>query len=51
MSTHPLRARHVVWPSTGFARIVSAIRTMFDAFAEVQRQARAAHARFPFADW
>ena len=50
MSTLPLRATHVpAFPA--FARLAAAVLTAIDVFAEAQRQARAAHKRYPFADW
>lgn len=52
MSTLPLRALRVpALPATGFARIVAAVRFMIEVMSEAQEQARAAHKRYPFADW
>jgi hypothetical protein len=51
MSTLPLRALHEPQPFAGFGRIISALATVIDVFAEAQRQAIAAHKRYPFADW
>jgi len=53
MSTLPIRAPHLpeVLPLTGFGRIVSVLVTVVDVFTEAQQQARAAHKRYPFADW
>ena len=51
MSTLPLRVPHVPQPLAGFARVISAIATVIDVFAEAQQQAIAAHKRYPFADW
>ena len=53
MSTLPLQARPMaqVWPTASFGRLVSAVLTLLDVFTEAQQQARAAHRRFPFADW
>jgi hypothetical protein len=35
----------------GFARIASTIAMVIDVFADAQHQARAAHQRYPFAEW
>ena len=53
MSTLPIQAPNMpqVWPVAGFARVLSALATALDVFAEAHQQARIAHARFPFADW
>lgn len=53
MSTLPMQAPHVPqdWAIPGFGRVVSAVLTVLDVFTEAQQQARAAHERFPFADW
>ncbi len=52
MSTLPLRAPRVpALPATGFARAVAAVLLMIDVLSEAQEQARAAHKRYPFADW
>jgi hypothetical protein len=54
MSTLPIRAPHLpqsLLPIPGFARVVSAVLTAIDVFTEAQRQAAAAHKRYPFADW
>jgi len=50
MSTLPLRASHVpAFPA--FARAAAFVLMVIEVFAEAQRQARAAHARYPFAEW
>jgi hypothetical protein len=50
MSTLPLRALHI--PAFGgFTRLLSNIGFVFDVLAEARTQARAAHKRYPFADW
>ena len=50
MSTLSLRALHV--PAFGgFVRALSFVGTMLDIIAETHTQARAAHKRYPFADW
>jgi hypothetical protein len=51
MSTLPLRAPHVPQPLAGFTRVIAALATVIDVFAEAQQQAIAAHKRYPFADW
>jgi hypothetical protein len=51
MSTLPLRAANVPQPFTGFARVITALATVIDVFAEAQQQAIAAHKRYPFVDW
>jgi hypothetical protein len=51
MSTLPLRAPHVPQPFTGFTRVLAALATVIEVFAEAQQQAIAAHKRYPFADW
>lgn len=53
MSTLPIQAPYVPHFSvrTGFNRVVTAVVTVLDVIAEAQRQAEAAHKRFPFADW
>jgi len=53
MSTLPIRAPYVpqVWPLTGFGRVVSVLVTALDVIVEAQEQARAAHERYPFAEW
>jgi hypothetical protein len=52
MSTLPLRASDVQPVSLpGIARLVSAVVMVIDVFAEAQAQARAAHQKYPFAEW
>jgi len=51
MSTLPLRVPHVPQPFVGFGRVISAVATVIDVFAEAQQLAAAAHKRYPFADW
>jgi len=52
MSTLPLRALHIphvrLMPS--FTRVILAIATVIDVFAEAQELARAAHKRYPFVE-
>ena len=53
MSTLPIRAPHLpqAWrPQPGLARIASFVEAVLDTLAEVDRQACAARARYPFAD-
>ena len=35
----------------GFARVISFFKTCVEVFLEAQREAAAAHKRYPFADW
>lgn len=52
MSTLPLRAPQVpTLPVTGLARAVAVVLAAIDAFVEAQEMARAAHKKYPFADW
>jgi hypothetical protein len=54
MSTLEIRTATMPKPRrafAGFARIVSIIATVLDVFTEARDQAKAAHQRFPFADW
>lgn len=53
MSTLPIRASHISFasPLAGFARFFSAVSAVIEVFAEAQENARAAHARYPFAGW
>jgi hypothetical protein len=37
--------------SAAFAGVVASFLTMIDVFADAQDQARAAHQRYPFAEW
>jgi hypothetical protein len=39
------------FPLSGFGRLVSALVMALDVIADAQQQARAAHKRYPFADW
>jgi len=41
----------VVLPLGGFARVISFFKTFAEVFLEAQREAAAAHKRYPFADW
>lgn len=50
MSTLPIRAP-LVPPLMGFARVISFLTIAIEVFAEAQREAVAAHKRYPFADW
>jgi hypothetical protein len=50
MPTLPIRTS-LVPTLPGFTRIASAVAMVFDAFADAQHQARAAHQRYPFAEW
>ena len=50
MSTLRLHALHPpAFPV--FARVAAFVKLMIEVFAEAQSQARAAHARYPFAEW
>lgn len=53
MSTLPIQAPAMpqVWPLAGFGRVFAALATVLDVIAEAHEQARAAHKRYPFADW
>jgi len=53
MATLPMRAPHSlqIRPLAGLGHVVSVIVAAIEVFSEAQRQARAAHARLPFADW
>jgi hypothetical protein len=53
MTALALRASQalLVSPRTLFGRFVSAIATFVDVYAEAQKQAAAAHRKFPFGDW
>jgi hypothetical protein len=44
-----LRSRR--WPGPTFARARALFVLIFEAFAEGQELARAAHRRYPFAEW
>ena len=50
MTTLPLRAP-ILPTFAGFARVRSFFVSFFDVFAEAQREAVAAHKRYPFAEW
>jgi len=50
MSTFQVHAP-VVPPLGGFARVVAFFQTFAEVFLDVQREAAAAHKRYPFADW
>jgi hypothetical protein len=39
------------WPGPAFARTRALFILIFEAFAESQELARAAHRRYPFAEW
>jgi hypothetical protein len=52
MSTLPIRAPYS--PNVSFSifgRLVTAVVMLLDVFVEAQEKARAAHKRFPLADW
>jgi hypothetical protein len=52
MSTLPIRAPYSpTWSFPVFGRLITAVTMLLDVFAEAQDQARAAHKRFPLADW
>jgi hypothetical protein len=52
MSTLPIRAPYSpTWSFPVFGRIFAAVATLLDVFVEAQDQARAAHKRFPHANW
>ena len=50
MSTFQVRAP-VMSPLGGLARVISFFMTFAEVFLDAQRQAAAAHKRYPFADW
>jgi hypothetical protein len=50
MATLPLHAP-IVPALAGFARVISWIVIFFEVVADAQRQAAAAHERYPFAEW
>ena len=52
MSTLPIRSLHVpqALPLPGFARLVSYLSSVIEAFSEAQEMARVAHKRYPFAE-
>jgi hypothetical protein len=39
------------WPGPAFARTRALLVLIFEAFAEGQELSRAAHRRYPFAEW
>ena len=41
----------VMPPLDGFARVISVFKTFADVYLDAQREAAAAHRRYPFADW
>jgi hypothetical protein len=50
MTTLPIRAP--IFPSlSGFARVISFVTMVIDVFADAQRDASAAHTKYPFAEW
>jgi hypothetical protein len=54
MSTISLRAPRPTFASTlvqAGAKFGSALTAVFDIFADAQDMARAAHRRYPFAEW
>lgn len=52
MSTLPIRASYLPQlPLQSFARALSVIGVVFDVLTEAQARARAAHQKYPFADW
>lgn len=52
MSTLPIRASQVQsLPLPGYGRVLSLVATVLDVFNEAQAEARAAHKKYPFADW
>jgi hypothetical protein len=50
MTTLPIRAPMVL-SLNGFARVISFITILVDVFADAQRDASAAHKKYPFAEW
>ena len=53
MSTLRIQAPRApqIFPLSGFGRVVSVLAAALDVIAEAQQRARAAHKRYPFADW
>ena len=52
MSTLRIRAVHMPQlPIRSVTRMVAIVALLFDTFAEAQKRARAAHNRYPFAEW
>ena len=50
MATLPIRAP-IVMPLVGFGRVVLFFSAFFGVIADAQRDASAAHKRYPFAEW
>jgi len=50
MSTFRVHAP-VMPPVGGFARVFSFFKAFAEVFLDAQREAAAAHRRYPFADW
>jgi hypothetical protein len=50
MTTLSVRAPFLP-PRAGFGRVIFLIVTFFEVIAEAQRDAAAAHKRYPFAEW
>jgi hypothetical protein len=50
MTTLPIRAP-MVPALSGFARVISFVRVLLDVFADAQRDASAAHKKYPFSEW
>ena len=50
MTTLPIRAS--IFPSLPrFTRMISFVTTLIDVFADAQRDASAAHRKYPFGEW
>lgn len=47
----PAQPAPQVFSLSGFGRVLSVLATALDVIVEAQEQARAAHKRYPFADW
>jgi hypothetical protein len=50
MSTFQVHAP-VMPPLGGFARVISFFKTFAEVFLDAQRDAAAAHKRYPYTDW
>ncbi|MGB2659066.1 MAG: hypothetical protein WBC84_12590 [Pseudolabrys sp.] len=50
MTALPVRAP-VPLSFVGFGRVIFLITTFFEVIVDAQRQAAAAHKRYPFAEW
>ena len=50
MTALPVRAP-IPLSFTGFGRVIAFIVIFFEVIADAQRQAAAAHKRYPFAEW